>query len=303
MKHIWFYFLLSGLVIVPGVISLVFFGLKPSIDFTGGTLWEIEAKSNPSIGGQQAISEEIKKIFREQKLTAEVQVSGANRFLIRTVPLDSEKRLQLFEKLKGKIGDFKDIRFETLGPRIGRELLFKALWAVVLATLAILAYIAYSFKGALFGVAAISAALHDAFVLLGVFSLLGYFFKIEVDTLFVTAFLTTLSFSVHDTVIVFDRIREIRRRTEAADLKPVINQAIGETLVRSLNNSLTVIFVLTALFFLGGEQLRWFVFALLIGMITGTYSSIFNAAPLLLVLPKISSVLRLFRGKRVETFK
>lgn len=151
----------------------------------------------------------------------------------------------------------------------------------------ILSYVAYRFKHFAYGAVAIVAMLHDSLVLLGVFSLLGHFFDIKVDTLFVTAVLTTLSFSVHDTIVVFGRIREILHKTNL-DFESAVNQAVGETIVRSLNNSLTIIFMLIALLVLGGESLRLFVFALLIGTISGTYSSTFNAAPLLVFWSNLS---------------
>lgn len=287
MRYKWLYFLISAVVIVPGVVSLLFFGLKPSIDFTGGTLWEVKVISDK----QQEISEKIEEVFEGQGLTAEVQSSGESQFLIRTAPLDSNQHRILSTKLREKIGWFIEVRFETLGPRLGKELLRRAAVAVGLAVVVLLAYIAYRFRDPLFGVSAILAVLHDSLILLGVFSLLGRFGGVEVGTLFVTAVLTTLSFSVHDTIVVFDRIREIRRRT-GTSLDNSVDQAVGETLVRSINNSLTIIFMLVALFILGGETLKWFVFALLVGTIAGTYSSTFTAAPLLLVLNRASEVLK-----------
>jgi len=282
MHYKWLYFLISALVIVPGVISLLLFGLKPSIDFTGGTLWEIRVSSAQS----QVNSGSIQKVFGDGGFSAEVQLSGTNQFLISTAPLNSAQRAALTQKLKSLVGTFTETRFETLGPRLGSELLSKAVVAVILAMLLILAYVAYRFRNFLFGVSAILAVFHDTLVLLGVFSLLGHFFGVEVDTLYVTAVLTTISFSVHDTIVVFDRIREIRRRVDIS-LEAAIDQAVGETLVRSLNNSLTVIFMLIALLVLGGDSLRYFVLALLVGAITGTYSSTFNAAPLLVVLSNL----------------
>lgn len=291
MKHKAIYFLISAAVIVPGLISLIFFGLKPSIDFTGGTLWEIEVgSSQPTVNRDR-----IKDIFGGENLSVEVQSVGEKGFLIKTVPLDSAQRSSFSRKLEERLGKFTEVRFETLGPRLGSELLRKAAVAVVMAMLVIFAYVAYRFRNPIFGISAILAVFHDTLVLLGVFSLLGYFFGIEVDTLFVTAVLTTLSFSVHDTIVVFDRIREIRRRVEIP-LEEAVDQAVGETLVRSLNNSLTIIFMLIALLFLGGETLRYFVLALLIGTVTGTYSSTFNAAPLLLVLRELGAKLTSWRN-------
>jgi preprotein translocase subunit SecF len=282
MKYRSLYFLISALVIVPGVISLFLFGLRPSIDFTGGTLWEVKVIDN-----REALNkEEIERVLAGENLSAEVQSSGADQFLVRTAPLDPGQHLSLSQKLRESVGEFAELRFETLGPKLGGELLRKALTAGVLAIFALLFWIAYRFKSFLFGISAILAVFHDLLVLFGVFSLLGHFFEVEVDTLFVTAVLTTLSFSVHDTIVVFDRIREIRRRAELS-LAGAVNQAVSETLVRSLNNSLTIVFMLLALLLLGGASLQAFVGALLLGTITGTYSSTFNAAPLLLVLQKI----------------
>ena len=275
------YFLISALVLIPGIISLIFFGLKPSIDFTGGTLWEVGIATSDK---RQATSKEIEGVFAEQGLAvASIQPSGENQFIIRAVPLSTEQHELLVVALRNKIGEFEEIRFETLGPTLGRELLSKALLAVALAALAILSYVAYRFKNLMYGVTAILAMFHDTFVLLGTFSLLGHFWGVEVGTLFVTAVLATLSFSVHDTIVVFDRIREILRRNPSFGLETAVNQAVGETLVRSINNSLTIIFMLLALLLMGGGSLRWFIFALLVGTISGTYSSTFTAAPLLVV--------------------
>lgn len=284
MKYKSLYFLISAAVILPGVVSLLLFGFNLSIDFTGGTLWEVRLVGN---GAQQAPKQELESVFEREALGAEIQSSGVNQFSIKTVPLDQNQRQSLSEKLKAAVGEFEELRFETLGPRLGSELLRKSAVAVALAILVLFSYIAYRFRHWLFGAAAILAVFHDTLVLLGVFSLLGYFRQIPIDTLFVTAVLTTLSFSVHDTIVVFDRIREIRRRSELS-LEEAVNQAVGETLVRSLNNSLTIAFMLVTLLALGGETLRYFVLALLVGTITGTYSSTFNAAPLLLVLSRFS---------------
>src|SRR3990172_6279102 len=283
MRLKWLYFMISLAVILPGVFSLVFFGLRPSIDFTGGTLWEIQVSSEKF----SLASTAVRNVFEAKNLPAEVQTSESDRLLIKTTSIDAPLKQSLATALKNELGDFTEIRFETLGPRLGAELLRKAALAVILATLAILFYVAYRFKNFAFGATAILAMFHDTLVLFGVFSLLGYFAGVEVGTLFVTAVLTTLSFSVHDTIVVFDRIREIRRKADL-DLEEAVDQAVGETLVRSLNNSLTIVFMLLALFAIGGETLRWFVLALLVGTISGTYSSTFNAAPLLVVWRKLS---------------
>ena len=277
------FFLISLAVILPGLVSLISFGLRPSIDFTGGTLWEIQVANDQASSGIGI----VQSVFEAEKLPVEIQTAAEDRLLIKTAVVDSSQKQTIAAALKERIGDFTEIRFETLGPRLGTELLRKAAFAVVLATLAILFYVAYRFKNLAYGATAILAMFHDTLVLFGVFSLLGHFAGVEIGTLFVTAVLTTLSFSVHDTIVVFDRIREIRRNANL-DLEEAVDQAVGETMVRSLNNSLTIVFMLLALFALGGETLKWFVFALLVGTVSGTYSSTFTAAPLLVVWHKLS---------------
>jgi len=173
-----------------------------------------------------------------------------------------------------------EARFETVGATLGAELVRNTITGIAIAAFLILTYIAWRFKDRMYGVCAVLAMLHDMLILLGVFSILGHFFDVEVDALFVTAVLTILSFSVHDTIVVYDRIRESIRKYPKEDFIMLVNRAVSETLVRSLNNSLTIIFMLLALLLLGGESIRWFVFALLIGTLAGTYSSTFTAAPL-----------------------
>jgi len=177
----------------------------------------------------------------------------------------------------------QEVRFETVGPILGKELIRKTVVAIILAAGFIMIYVAKQFKDLMFGTCAILAMLHDALVMLGTFSFLGHFFGVEVDTLFVTSVLTILSFSVHDTVVVYDRIRESQKKFPKANFVDLVDKAVTETLSRSINNSMTIIFMLISLWLLGGSTIRWFAFALLIGTISGTYSSTFTAAPLLVV--------------------
>jgi preprotein translocase subunit SecF len=188
--------------------------------------------------------------------------------------------------LEKDYGKIEELRFETIGPVLGKELLQKTVVGVILAAGFILFFLAYQFKDKFYGICATIATFHDTLVILGIFSLLGHFLGVEVDTLFVTAILTSLSFSVHDTVVVYHKIRETVRIMPRADFEEVIDKAVTETMSRSVNNSLTIIFMLTCLLFLGGETIKWFVLALLIGTISGTYSSPFIATPFLLVFRK-----------------
>ena len=190
---------------------------------------------------------------------------------------DSSRIISLLNK---EYKNVKSIRFETLGPSIGQELLQKAIYGALLGVFGILFYVAYAFKNIKFGASAVLALFHDLLVLLGVFAILGKLMGIEVDALFVTAALTAMASSVHDTIVVFDRIRETKRLYPTFSLEETINLALSQTMVRSLNNSMTIIFMLLALFLLGGETTKWFIFALLVGTITGTYSSPFVATPI-----------------------
>ena len=202
-------------------------------------------------------------------------------------PVDKEKKEEILKALEQEFGQLEEVRFETVGPTLGKELLQKTLYAASLSVLCILLFIGWSFKDWYFGMAAVLAMLHDFFVLLGSFSLLGHFLGIEVDSLFVTAVLTTMSFSVHDTIVIFDRIREKRKLNPKLSFETQANIALTETMVRSLNNSFTIVFMLLSLILLGGETIRWFIIALLIGTMAGTYSSPFVAAPILAVLQRL----------------
>lgn len=285
MKFKWLYFFLSALIIVPGVYSLIRYGLKPSIDFTGGTILELRFEKDIKILGYEDIKNEIKNSGLSD---FSIQTSGEKTVLIKSKPVSREEVVNIEERLSKKFNEKpQEIRFETVGPTLGKELLNKTIIGILLASGFIMVYVARQFKNAKFGICAILAMFHDTLVLLGSFSLLGHFFGVEVDTLFVTAMLTILSFSVHDTVVVYDRIRESHRLNPNIAFDKLVDKAITETLTRSLNNSLTIIFMLIALWLLGGATIKWFTVALLIGTISGTYSSTFTAAPLLVVWAKL----------------
>lgn len=281
-RYIKIYVLISALVIVPGIYSLLRFGLRPSIDFTGGSLLQYKFEKNID---QKLIEETAGE---QQVEIFSIQKTKDNSMLLRTNSINQDKasmfKLSLEEKSKAKV---TEIRFETIGPILGKELMQKTITAMVIAILAILLYIGWSFKNITWGIAAILALIHDLLVLIGSFSLFGHFFGVEVDSLFVTAVLTTTSFSVHDTIVVCHRIIEIQKNQPRLNLRDAVDLAITETMVRSLNNSLTIIFMLFVLVLLGGTTVRWFATALLIGTVTGTYSSPFVATPILLLLQKL----------------
>ncbi|MCJ7827699.1 protein translocase subunit SecF [Patescibacteria group bacterium] len=275
MKNYWIYFIISALVIVPGVYSLLRWGLIPGVDFTGGTVVEFRLEGvviDEALGAAGEIEGDWEASWEPEGEVLRLEGEEINR----------DRFEEIFGYLEERLGMTPvELEFVTVGPKLGQELVRKTMLAVGLAAAGILVYVGWQFKDWRFGTCAILAMFHDTLILLGCFSLLGQFQGVKVDSLFVTAVLTVLSFSVHDTVVVFDRIRESRKRFGGQPLEVLANKAVLETIVRSLNNSLTIIFMLTSLLFLGGSSIKWFVVALLIGTISGTYSSTFTAVPLL----------------------
>ena len=275
MKYWWLYFAISLAVIIPGTFSLIKWGLKPSIDFTGGStiVWQLDTSET---------------VLRDLATTSNIEIRElavvGRVWTISTAPLAQD----VYQTFKASAGDVQELSYDTVGPSLGAELIQKTISAILLAASLILFYIAYRFKNIKFGISAILAMLHDTLVLLGVFSLIGHFWGVEVDTLFVTALLTILSFSVHDTIVVYDRIRELKKKHAYLDFDDIVNRAVVETMGRSINNSLTIIFMLLAMYLLGGDTTKWFIFALLIGTVSGTYSSTFTAAPILILWDKLS---------------
>jgi preprotein translocase subunit SecF len=273
MKHLWIFFLISAMVIIPGVYSLARFGLKPSIEFTGGTRLTLEnIKSSPDT---------VLQSFKDY--TPSLEDSTKTSVTLKTKNISQETAQKAIDTIKKDNPDIKIAGFESIGAALGKETIRKTLFALMISSIMLLLYISFAFKQVKYGVCAVIAMLHDSLVLIGSFSLLGHFYGVEIDLLFVTAVLTILSFSVHDTIVVYDRIRELSHKNKGVDFRTLVNQAVTETMVRSLNNSLTIIFMLIALFLIGGETTKFFALALLIGTITGTYSSTFTAAPLLIV--------------------
>ncbi len=274
MKYKVWFFVVSTLIIIPGLIFVALGGLKFGIDFTGGALLEYK------------FAQKINK--RDLEKFGTVVDSGENTYILRTGAVTHDQLQEMKAKISGEFGNFEIRREENVGPVIGKELERKAGIALVLSWVMIILYITFAFRKVpkpassfRFGVAAIVALIHDVLLLVGVFAIFGYFLHVEIDTLFVTALLTVIGFSVHDTIVVFDRIRENLPKHLSKKFETVVDVSISQTLGRSLNTSLTVIFVLTALLLFGGETIRWFVVALLVGIVSGTYSSIFNAAAIL----------------------
>lgn len=277
------FFAISLLLIIPGVIAMFVWGLRPGIDFTGGSKLEYQFGKNVTITNVQ-LSTAIQKQGIE---VGSIQKTGSDTYIVRAKPINQKTNEKITAGLRKQFASVKEIAFETVGPTIGTETTINAIKAVLLASVLIVLYIAWAFRKVpkpassfRFGVCAVIALLHDVLVLVGAFAIIGHFFHVEIDSLFVTAVLTVIGFSVHDTIVVFDRIRENLIRLPGAPFPAVVNESILQTLGRSLNTSLTVVLVLFTMLLFGGESIHWFIVALLIGIISGTYSSIFNAAPL-----------------------
>jgi preprotein translocase subunit SecF len=282
-KRYWF-FGLSLLLIVPGIAALAVWGLPLAIDFTGGSLLEVRFE-----GAQVPAPAQVVDLYMELGFGEPLVQSAAQAEIIaRSRTLAESERAELVREMQSQFGGTVTLlRFESVGPAVGAEVTRRAAGAVGLAALGILAYITYAFRsvpGAYrYGLAAIVAMLHDVAVVLGVAAILGHFFGWEIDALFLTALLTIIGFSVHDTIVVFDRIRENQRLHRRLQYELLVNHSIVQTLDRSINTQLTVMLTLLALLLFGGVTTRRFVTILLIGILSGTYSSIFNAAQLLVV--------------------
>jgi preprotein translocase subunit SecF len=285
-KRHW-YFLLSALIIFPGLVAMIYsivaFGapVKLGIDFTGGALMELRFE-------QDAQPADVRDVFVNRALPdTTVQTTGERTVLIRTKPLDPAEKAALEDDLSERIGAFQELRFEAVGPSVGAEVTQAAAIAVGVAALFILAFIIFAFRKVSnafrFGGCAVAAMIHDILVTVGLFSMASLVLNWQADALFLTAVLTVIGFSVQDTIVVFDRIRENIPKRRGETFETVVNRSLLETLHRSLATQLNAIFVLIALLLLGGATMTQFVAVLLVGLLSGTYSSIFNAVPLLVV--------------------
>ncbi len=286
-KRGW-YFLLSALIIIPGLIAMVYstitFGtpLRLSIDFTGGSFWELRF-------AQPVLPAEVREPFVDRGFTdTTVQTVGDGRtVVIRLKEIDNETKIALRQALEERFGKADELQFRSVGPTVGREVTQAATVAVIAASLAILGFIIVAFRRVphpfRFGICAIIAMIHDILVTTGLFSIAGLVLGWEVDALFLTALLTVIGFSVQDTIVVFDRIRENVPKRRGEPFETVVNRSLLETLHRSLATQLNAIFVMIAILLFGGATIKQFIATMLVGLISGTYSSIFNAVPLLVV--------------------
>ncbi len=276
------YFVFSGILILGSLVCLIVFGLNPGIDFTGGSILEVEYKQErPSnkIIKEKLVDIDLGKIY--------VQPTGERGVILRMKDISEDTHQEVLQKLKEN-NEVEEKRFEAIGPAIGSELKKTTKIVIIFSLLAIVLYIAFAFrkisrpvKSWQYGIAALLALFHDVLIPLGVFSVLGKIYGIQITIPVVVALLTVLGYSINDTVVVFDRIRENLWKITGLSFEETVNKSLNQTLVRSINTSLTSLFVLAAIFFFGGETLRYFSLVLIIGVLCGVYSSIFIASPLL----------------------
>ncbi len=282
-KRYWF-LLISVLIIVPGMIGLAIWGLPFSIDFTSGSLLELKFTS-----GQAPQPAEVTGVYNQFGFfDPRVQTSGEDTLIVRSKEMDEETKAQIVDALGELAGSETVImQFNTVGPTVGQEVTRRAAFAVMLAAIGIMAYIWFAFRSVphahRFGITAIIAMLHDVAVVITVQVFLSRFLGWEVDSLFLTALLTIIGFSVHDTIVVFDRIRENSNIYRRLPFEEVVNHSIVQTLARSINTTATALLIMLALALFGGVTIRHFVTILLVGIASGAYSSIFNAAQMLVI--------------------
>lgn len=284
-RKLWFW--ISALLLLPGIISLFVWQLQLGIDFKGGSLSEYQTTS------LEQGREHVEKIYREEKagdiqIQSDVKGNDDIRLYVKSQTLTEESHKNIVRRLSESEPAVRELSFETIDPQVGKDVTRKAILAIILASGAIILYLAYSFRGVpkpvsswQFGVIAVITLLHDVLFIVGFYSLMGHFAGYEVRAEFVTAALTVMGFSVHDTIVVFDRLRENLKRYPSHSFSQIANISVAQTISRSLNTSLTVLLVLLAIVLLGGESIREFTLTLLVGIAVGTYSSIFVATPLL----------------------
>jgi len=275
------YYAMSAIFIVASIIALLLWGLKFGIDFKGGSLLEVAYSDNKRPETNQII-DSLKSLKLNDLRVSPVGDSGVN-FRFRET---DEATHQEIVKILG--GNIEERRFSSIGPTIGTELKQKSIKAIIIVLFGISLYIAWAFRKVSrplsswrYGIVTLIALFHDLIIPVGLFAFLGHFYGVEIGTNFIVALLVILGFSVHDTIVVFDRIRENLKRYASLDFAPLVNQSVNETLVRSISTSFTVLLTLLALYVFGGESLKYFILALMVGIFSGTYSSIFIASPLL----------------------
>ncbi|OGY63238.1 MAG: protein-export membrane protein SecF [Candidatus Harrisonbacteria bacterium RIFCSPLOWO2_02_FULL_41_11] len=285
LKYKNYYFAFSGLLIAASIISMAVFGFRSGIDFSGGTLWQIKFQSkSASIGALQ-------EILRKENFENPLIRNGStdNEFFISLKEITEEKHQQLGRQFGEQLGEFEELSFASIGPAVGKELRNKAVTAFLMVLSGISLYVAFAFRKVsypvsswLYGWVTLVTLFHDVLIPAGTLSFLGWWLGVEADINFLVALLVIMGFSVHDTIVVFDRIREnLMNSKNKEKLEEIVNDSVNQTMARSINTSLTLVIVLVSIYLLGAESLKHFTLLILVGTITGAYSSIFIASPLL----------------------
>jgi preprotein translocase subunit SecF len=280
----------SGLLVAVAVLAVVFFGFRQAIDFTGGALWQFKLTPTATLEQAQATFQNDFKIQ-----DAQVSYDPASKvFLVRLQNIGEAEHQSFSSELKTKYGNFEEQSFQSIGPSVGADLKQKSVLAIILVLVGISLYIAFAFRKVYqpvsswkYGFVTLFTLFHDVAIPAGLLAILGHFGAIEIDTNFIVALLVVMGFSVHDTIVVFDRIREnLLLSRMRKDFGEIVNESVNQTLARSINTSFTLILVLLALLLLGPANLHYFILTLLVGVTTGIYSSIFVASPLLYIWQK-----------------
>lgn len=288
------FYTISVVLVLASFASMAIWGLKPGIDFTGGSL--IEVAYPDARPDQTAVTSQLALIDPAASVRPSTTKQGEQEYLVRMKPITQVEKEAVFKALSlDGTNKIVEKNFSSIGPVLGAEALRKALWSIVLVILAIVLFITFAFRKVSepvsswkYGLTAIIALAHDVIIPTGVFAVLGHFLGYEVDTLFVTALLVVLGFSVHDTIVVFDRVREnLRHASSKKPFNEVVGESVSQTFTRSINTSMTTLIALVVLYFVGGPSTEHFSLALIIGIAAGTYSSVFIGSPLLVTIEKL----------------
>lgn len=294
IRHKWIFLGFSLTIVVLSIVAIIVFGFRPAVDFTGGTIWHVRV-ADPTVS-EEGIASAIQSQGAERPLV--YRELSTNSFFIKTKPLSEDQHQQFLSGLFQKYSGVEELKFESVGPTIGKQLRTKAIWAGVLVLLAISLYVAISFRKVSYpvaswkyGVITLITLFHDVVIPAGLLAVLGAYRGVEIDTNFIVALLVIIGFSVHDTIVVFDRVREnVLLKKSGDSFDQVVQSSIAQTMLRSINTSLTLVLMLVAMLLFGSPTLKLFVTIILVGTICGTYSSIFVASPLLTVWNRFSNI-------------
>ncbi len=302
IKHKWIFLGFSGTLVLLSIVAIAVFGLRPGIDFTGGTLWQIQVQGSGDEAQVNQVRESVVAQGVENPIVYRETLSDS--LIIKTRTLSEAEHQSLLSGMQTSLGSVEELRFESIGPTIGKQLRTKSIWAGILVLFGISIYIAISFRKISYpvsswkyGITTLVTLFHDVLIPAGLLAVLGKFVGIEVDTNFIVALLVIMGFSVHDTIVVFDRIREnvlLRQHAQTGkgsdSFEETVRMSVQQTIARSINTSLTLVLMLVAMLVFGSSTLQLFVVILLVGTVFGTYSSICVASPLLTMWRKLSTI-------------